>query len=105
MPSLIPSKIAELKTQLNGSTHIPEALPTPRPAEYRGPELLFGQNLHATREEIMAGLPPKAEADQLIIAYFGSMDMAPGLVFILYTIRKTADKAQFSCTDLLFFEP
>ena len=84
-------KIGELKSQLNSSAQVPEPVSKPRQEQYRGPELLFGQQIHATREEIMAALPPRSEADELIIAYFSSMDMAPGLDIRLPWHPNTAD--------------
>jgi hypothetical protein len=45
-----------------------------------GPDLLFGRQRHATKNEILAAIPPKAEADQLIHSYFTSMDMASAVL-------------------------
>ncbi|KAI8934105.1 hypothetical protein NX059_008867 [Plenodomus lindquistii] len=45
-----------------------------------GPELLFGRHKHATKEELLAALPPRAEANHLIDTFFKSMDTAPTLL-------------------------
>ncbi|KAJ4365100.1 hypothetical protein N0V83_008718 [Neocucurbitaria cava] len=45
-----------------------------------GPDLLFGRQSHATKQELLAALPPRSEADQLIDAYFSSMDTAPSMM-------------------------
>jgi hypothetical protein len=42
-----------------------------------GPELLFGRCRHATKEEILAGLPPRLEADRIIDIFFMSMESHP----------------------------
>ncbi|KAF2278074.1 uncharacterized protein EI97DRAFT_432150 [Westerdykella ornata] len=42
-----------------------------------GPDLLFGRQRHLTKSEILAAVPPRSEADELVITYFASMDMAP----------------------------
>lgn len=84
MPShwLIADKIAELKDTLD---EIPTD-PQPRDPmdEIMGPDLLFGRHNHATHEEILAGLPTKHEADQLVVEYYAFMDMAPGKLVIHY---------------------
>ncbi|KAF2025127.1 hypothetical protein EK21DRAFT_77166 [Setomelanomma holmii] len=45
--------------------------------EIPGPDLLFGRQRHATKQELLAALPPRSEADQLIASYFESMQSAP----------------------------
>ncbi|CAO2658570.1 Nn.00g062930.m01.CDS01 [Neocucurbitaria sp. VM-36] len=45
-----------------------------------GPDLLFGRQSHATKQELLAALPLRSEADQLINTYFASMDTAPSLM-------------------------
>ena len=73
---LIPSKISELREHL-------DQIPTstfPRDEvldEAPGPELLFGRNSHATKEELLAALPPRSEADRLVDTFFVSMDTHP----------------------------
>lgn len=42
-----------------------------------GPDLLLGGQKQATRQEIIAGLPSKAEADILVDKYYKFVDMAP----------------------------
>lgn len=42
-----------------------------------GPELLFGRYPHATKEELLAALPPRSEADRLINTFFVSMETHP----------------------------
>jgi hypothetical protein len=48
-----------------------------------GPELLFGRNKHANKQELLAALPPRSEADQLIDTYFASTDTAPSKLAVL----------------------
>jgi hypothetical protein len=45
-----------------------------------GPDLLFGRQKYATKTDILAGIPPKAESDDLIDKYFASLDMASALL-------------------------
>lgn len=45
-----------------------------------GPDILFGRQRHATKQELLAALPPRTEADSLISTYFASMDTSPNLV-------------------------
>jgi len=71
-------KIAELRSHLNTSPPTSEGFSQFAPSNKYGPVLLFGQQLHATREEILEDLPSRDEMDRLIVSYFGSMDMAPG---------------------------
>ncbi|KAH7389642.1 fungal-specific transcription factor domain-containing protein [Phaeosphaeria sp. MPI-PUGE-AT-0046c] len=42
-----------------------------------GPDLLFGRQRHATKQELLSALPLRPEADQLIAAYFVSTNTAP----------------------------
>jgi hypothetical protein len=42
-----------------------------------GPDLLFGRQRHATKQELLAALPPRSEADLLVAAFFSSMSTAP----------------------------
>ncbi|KAF1849742.1 uncharacterized protein K460DRAFT_372178 [Cucurbitaria berberidis CBS 394.84] len=46
--------------------------------EICGPDLLFGGQRHATKQELLAALPPRADVDLLIDTFFASMDTAPG---------------------------
>ncbi|KAF1960470.1 hypothetical protein CC80DRAFT_544917 [Byssothecium circinans] len=66
--------IAELKGELDKIQITPQ--PSTADEEVPGPDLLFGHHRHASREEILLALPPKADADQLIVKYFNVMDMA-----------------------------
>ncbi|KAH8701495.1 fungal-specific transcription factor domain-containing protein [Phaeosphaeriaceae sp. PMI808] len=45
-----------------------------------GPDLLFGRQRHASKQELLAALPTRNEADQLVAGYFDSMTMAPTLL-------------------------
>ncbi|KAF2690947.1 hypothetical protein K458DRAFT_355288 [Lentithecium fluviatile CBS 122367] len=70
--------IAELKDQLDQIPTTPQARdPTD---EISGPDLLFSRTKHATLPEILAGLPSRSEADQLVVKYYAYMDMAPTLI-------------------------
>lgn len=71
------TQIAELREQLD-EIPITARSRSPTQTEISGPDLLFGRQRHATKQEILAGLPPKAEGDELIAVYFNSMDMSPG---------------------------
>jgi hypothetical protein len=51
-----------------------------------GPELLFGKHNYATREEILASIPPRETVDRLLAVFFQYMDMSPGLL-LLYLHR------------------
>lgn len=42
--------------------------------EVPGPGILFGRQRHASKQELLAALPPRTEADQLVFTYFASMD-------------------------------
>ncbi|EFQ85942.1 hypothetical protein PTT_18965 [Pyrenophora teres f. teres 0-1] len=68
--------ISELREHLD---HIPES-PSPKDELHEdipGPELLFGRHTHATKEQILAALPPKTEIDDLLETFFQSMDTHP----------------------------
>lgn len=58
-----------------------------------GPDLLFGRQSHATKQELLAALPPRSEADQLIDAYFSSMDTAPCKTTAQYRSRLLTEAA------------
>ncbi|KAH7094461.1 hypothetical protein FB567DRAFT_600035 [Paraphoma chrysanthemicola] len=67
--------ISELKEHLD---HIPTSAHARDIAgEIAGPDLLFGRQRHATRQELLAALPPRREADHMVAAYFESMQAAP----------------------------
>ncbi|KAI0592681.1 fungal specific transcription factor domain containing protein [Pyrenophora tritici-repentis] len=71
--------ISELREHLD---HIPES-PSPKDELHEdipGPELLFGRHTHATKEQILASLPPKSEADDLLETFFQSMDTHPTIL-------------------------
>ncbi|KAF2872338.1 hypothetical protein BDV95DRAFT_380719 [Massariosphaeria phaeospora] len=64
--------IAELREHLDEIpiTDIPSVNET-------GPDLLFGRQRHATKQEILASMPERAEADQLVVQYFASTVISP----------------------------
>jgi hypothetical protein len=70
------SQISELKEHL-------DQIPTSAHAQDNnvgdipGPDLLFGRQRHATKQELLAALPPRSEANQLVASYFTSMNTAP----------------------------
>jgi len=75
---LISAQISELRE------HLDQVPVSPDPDdevvnEVPGPELLFGRNAHATREELLASLPPRPEADRLIDTFFISMESHPSM--------------------------
>lgn len=71
--------ITELRDELD---RIPEtSYPRdPSHAEILGPDLFFGAQRHATLKEILAAMPPRAEADHLVASYFNSVEMAPAII-------------------------
>jgi hypothetical protein len=69
--------IAELKGELD---HIASDLPPENVDNNAGPELLIGLKSRETRQEILASLPPKAEADQLLDRYWKFVDVAPTIM-------------------------
>ena len=78
LSSLISAQISELRE------HLDQVPVSPDPDdevvnEVPGPELLFGRNAHATREELLAALPPRSEADRLIDTFFISMESHPSM--------------------------
>ncbi|KAL5114286.1 hypothetical protein ACEQ8H_007806 [Pleosporales sp. CAS-2024a] len=42
-----------------------------------GPDILFGRQRHATKQELLAALPPRSEANQLVFGYFVSVGTLP----------------------------
>jgi hypothetical protein len=71
--------ISALKDQLDEIPIAAQPRDTTEP-EIAGPDLFFGRQRHATKREILAGLPPRSEADQLVTGYFTSMDLAPSIM-------------------------
>lgn len=88
--SLTPSQISELREHLD---QIPTSI-TPRDEvldDVPGPELLFGCHPHATKEELLAALPPRSEADRLVNTFFVSLETHPSkLVTPLISRRLTS---------------
>ena len=76
--SLIPAQISELREHLD---QMPVSLDPGDEVvnEVPGPDLLFGRNVHATKEELLAALPPRPEADRLIDTFFISMESHPSM--------------------------
>ncbi|KAL5449359.1 hypothetical protein PMIN05_001398 [Paraphaeosphaeria minitans] len=70
--------IAEIKDELDQIASEPQ--PYSHTGDNLGPELLLGINTQATREDIIAGLPPKAEADILLQRYWNFVDVAPTIM-------------------------
>jgi hypothetical protein len=70
--------IAELKDELDQIASEPQ--PYSQTGDDAGPELLLGVKTHATRQDIIAGLPPKYEADQLMERYWSLVDVAPAIM-------------------------
>lgn len=78
MHVLISSQISELREHLD---QIPVAANASNGSDgdVAGPDLLFSSYKHATKQELLAALPLRSDADQLIVTYFASMDTAPGM--------------------------
>ncbi|KAL1612338.1 hypothetical protein SLS60_000564 [Paraconiothyrium brasiliense] len=70
--------ISELKDELDQIASEPQ--PYSHAGDDAGPELLLGIKTHATRQEILAGLPAKAEADHLLERYYNFVDVAPTIM-------------------------
>ena len=72
-------KIAELKDDFErGATDGEESEMNPPPFEWDGPELFFGKNKNATKDELVAAIPARPVVDRLMSKFFHTMDMAPG---------------------------
>ncbi|KAI4950473.1 hypothetical protein J4E91_004356 [Alternaria rosae] len=76
---LISTQISELRE------HLDQVPISPDPEDevvndVPGPELLFGRYGQATREELLAALPPRSEADRLIDTFFISMESHATLI-------------------------
>jgi hypothetical protein len=72
-------KIAELKDDIESDAMDGEETGMdPSTLELEGPELFFGKNKNATKEELLAAIPTRPAVDRLISRYFKTMDMAPG---------------------------
>lgn len=67
------SELREHLDQIPTSSHAKDDFQPDVP----GPDLLFGRQRHATKQELLAALPLRSELDQLIGTYFASMDTAP----------------------------
>ncbi|XPS77820.1 hypothetical protein M3J09_009846 [Ascochyta lentis] len=82
--------ISELREHLD---HIPTTAHSrdDTSADISGPDLLFGRQRHASKQELLAALPPRTEADQLISTYFASMDTSPNLVHKPTFLREYAN--------------
>jgi hypothetical protein len=73
------SKIAELKDDFESDAiDGEESEMDPSTLELEGPELLFGKNKNATKEELLAAIPTRPVVDRLMSKYFKTMDMASG---------------------------
>lgn len=70
--------IADIKDELDQIGSEPQSLG--HPDDERGPELLHGNNTQATRQDIIAALPPKSEADILLERYWKFLDAAPTIM-------------------------
>ncbi|KAG9239362.1 hypothetical protein BJ875DRAFT_188438 [Amylocarpus encephaloides] len=75
--------ISELKDYFEEETSPVEETASETPDLSVGdPQLLFGLNSRATKQEIIASLPPRPQVDRLVSSYFESMDMAPVIVHV-----------------------
>ncbi|PSN68538.1 hypothetical protein BS50DRAFT_608997 [Corynespora cassiicola Philippines] len=81
--------IAELRGELD-EINVSEESKSLKENEPPGPDLLFGRHRHTTKEELLAALPLRAEADELLAIYFDNMDMAPCLIHKPTFIREYA---------------
>lgn len=70
--------IAELKDELDQISSEPQ--PYSHTGDDLGPVLLLGINIQTTRQDIIAALPPQAEADLLIERYWKFVDVGPAIM-------------------------
>jgi hypothetical protein len=66
--------ITELRDELDQISTTPQPL-DPAQADAFTPSLFFGRLRHVTKNELLAAVPPRKDADEMIVAYFASMDM------------------------------
>ncbi|KAI1453001.1 fungal-specific transcription factor domain-containing protein [Annulohypoxylon moriforme] len=85
--------IGELKDHLEEeeSQNTQHATETPE-FEVTGPQLLYGCPRHATKEELLASIPPRQVTDRLISHYFNSFEMSPA---VLHSIQFLKEYEQF----------
>ena len=50
--------------------------------EAKGPELSFGSNNYASKQDILASIPARPIVDGFVSRYFNAMDMVPGKSFV-----------------------
>ncbi|KAH9909068.1 hypothetical protein F4778DRAFT_715127 [Xylariomycetidae sp. FL2044] len=72
--------IAELKEHFNDEEQETREAFEPSPLPLDGPQLLYGCVVFATREEILASVPPRPVVDQLVSRYFDSFEMSPAVL-------------------------
>lgn len=89
--------IAELKEQLD---HIPTTPPTDPSLEHDGAaDLVFGRHRHATFDEILAGLPPREEADQLLANFICRTEVTTGMNVVFAIIGRAHHFSNHSHTN------
>lgn len=72
--------ITELRDELDRIAATDEPSDPIESEASRGPDLLFGRQRHASKNELLAAIPPRVESDQLINTFFACMDMAPVVI-------------------------
>ncbi|CBX92038.1 hypothetical protein LEMA_P047440.1 [Plenodomus lingam JN3] len=75
--ALILLQITELREHLDQVPVADTTEPGSQDDDVPGPKLLFGRHKHATKEELLAALPSRSEANQLVDTFFQCMDIAP----------------------------
>ncbi|KPM41733.1 hypothetical protein AK830_g4834 [Neonectria ditissima] len=88
--------IADIKDHLEdekeGEVLDGSELPNPDHPEWTGPQLLYGCPRLATKEEILASIPPRPVVDRLISRYFNSFEMSPA---VLHTVQFLKEYEEF----------
>lgn len=86
--------ITELRDELDRIASTDERTVSVEP-EIPGPDLLFGRQRQITKNEILAAIPPKPHADQLVNTFFTCMDMAPCVLHKHTFLRQVSFQGSF----------
>jgi hypothetical protein len=87
--------ITELKDELNDIT-LTDQRSDPNRLGPSGPDLFFGcHQRHATQKELLAALPQRAEADEMLRIFFESTEMAPVMIHKPTFLRQVSDSSAY----------
>lgn len=89
------SQISELREHLD---HIPTSSDARRDEleEESRPEILFGRQRFATKEDLLAAMPPKVETDQLIETFFSTLETHASKSAAVKKINQCTNQIRFS---------